>query len=82
MFALTTIDNPYNPFTDFTSWNLFDVEKGYNTCCRLARVTFTSDEFSEQENEKEVERAIDEFIKNDFLGIYRKISDNSEEATK
>ena len=45
--ALTTIDNPYNPFEEFTSWFLFDVTKGYNSCAYLGRVAQTSDQFSD-----------------------------------
>ena len=76
-FMLTTIDNPFDPFEQFTNWFLFDVEKGYNTCSYLARISRISDEFSEQENNKEIERAIDEIIKYDFMGIYRKVKRNN-----
>ena len=76
-FMLTTIDNPFDPFEQFTNWFLFDVEKGYNTCSYLARISRISDEFSEQENNKEIERAIDEIIKYDFMGIYKKVKRNS-----
>ena len=34
---ITTIDNPFDPFEQFTSWFMFDVEKGYNCCSRLMR---------------------------------------------
>ena len=44
--ALTTFDNPYDPFDDFTSWFLFDVQKGYNSCAYLARIAKISDELS------------------------------------
>ncbi len=71
--ALTTIDNPFNPFDDFESWFLYDVEKGYNTCGYLGRIARISDQLSEEENNEEVERAIDEIIKYDFLNIYKKI---------
>lgn len=70
---LTTFDNPYDPFEQFTSWFLFDVEKGYNTCGRLARIAKLSDEFSEQETDNEITRAIDEIIKYDFMNIYKKV---------
>lgn len=70
---LSTIDNPYNPFIDFDSWLRFDMEKGYNSCGYLARIARTSDQFSEEENNREIERAIDEIIKYDFMNIYTKV---------
>ena len=72
-FRLTTVDNPYDPFEQFDSWFLFDVEKGYNTCAYLGRIARLSDQLSEEENDKEVERAIDEIIKYDFMNIYKKV---------
>ena len=72
-YMLTTIDNPFDPFEQFTSWFLFDVEKGYNTCSYLARIAKTSDQFSEKENDEEIERAIDEIIKYNPLNIYKKV---------
>ena len=72
-FMLTTIDNPFDPFEQFTSSFLFDVEKGYNTCSRLARIANISDELSEKEVDEEIERAINEIIKYDFMNIYKKV---------
>ena len=70
---LTTFDNPFDPFEQFTSWFLFDVEKGYNTCSYLGRIVKYSDDLTQQEIELETERAIDEIIKYDFLNIYKKV---------
>ena len=70
---LTTIDNPFNPFDDFMNWYLFDVEKGYYTCSKLARLTNTTDEMTQIEESEEIERAIDELIKIDPLDIYTKV---------
>ena len=72
-YRLTTIDNPYDPFEDFKKWFLYDVEKGYNTCGYLARITRTSPELSDEENTEEINRAIDEIIKNDFMNIYKRV---------
>lgn len=71
--ALTTFDNPYNPFEQFDSWNRFDMEHDYCTCAYLGRIARTSDQFTEQENDVEIERAIDEIIKYDFRNIYKKV---------
>lgn len=70
---LTTVDNPFDPFEQFTSWFMFDEEKGYHTCSYLGRIARTSDQLSEEENELENERAIDEILKYDFRNIYKKV---------
>ena len=68
---LTTFDNPYNPFDEFTSWFMFDEEKGYHSCAYLGRIAKTSEQLSDEENAQEIERAIDEIIKYDFQNIYK-----------
>lgn len=70
---LTTIDNPYDPFDDFNSWFMFDIEKGYNSCAYLARIAKLSDDMSDVEVSEEKERAIDEIIFYDPLNLYKKV---------
>ena len=70
---LTTVDNPFDPFDNFSSWYMFDVESGYNSCAYFARIAKTSDQFTDLENDEEIERAIDEIIKYDFRNIYVKV---------
>ncbi len=72
--ALTTFDNPFDPFEQFDSWFQFDIEKGYNSCCYLSRIAKTSSRLTEEENDQEIERAIDEIIKYDPMNIYRKVT--------
>ena len=81
-FALTTFDNPYDPFEQFTQWFMFDEEKGYHTTAYLGRIARTSDQFSDEENNDEVERAIDEIIRYDFRNIYRKVSKKANKEIK
>ena len=74
--AITTKDNPFNPTTEFDQWYAFDMDKGYSTCCYLARIARTSDQFTDYENTLEIESAIDEIIKiNQEIGndIYEKV---------
>ena len=72
--GITTFDNPYDPFDQFTLWFLFDVEKGYNTCSYLGRIVKLSEDMTQKEEDEEVERAIDQIIENDFLNIYKKVT--------
>ena len=76
---LTTFDNPYNPFDDFTLWLMYDKEKGYDTCERLARIAKLSDDMSQEEIDAETDRAMDEIIFYDFLNIYKKVWQDSEQ---
>lgn len=79
--ALTTMDNPYDPFEQFDSWYAYDMHMGYNSCAYLARIARTSDQLTDAENEREIERAIDEIIKYDFMNIYRKVVMPAEPAS-
>lgn len=74
--ALTTFDNPYDPFTQFNQWFLYDEEKGYHSTSYLGRIARISDQMSDEENNQEIERAIDEIVKYDFLGIYKKVRES------
>lgn len=73
-YMLTTNDNPFDPFNQFDSWLMYDVDNGYNSCGLLDRVAQTSDSLTEGENEAEIERAIDEIIKYDPLNVYKKVT--------
>ena len=67
---LTTIDNPYNPFVDFSSWYMFDCEKGHNTSARLARIANIDCEMTQKEIDEETERAMNLIAKYDFEDKY------------
>lgn len=70
---LTTVDNPYNPFTQFDEWYVFDTEQGYYTLQYLARITRSSHELSDADQSFAIESAIDEIVNENLLGIYRKV---------
>lgn len=76
-YMLTTFDNPYNPFDQFELWLLFDKEHNYNSCELLARFTNDSTEMSQIEEENDIQRAIDEIIKNDPLNRYTIVFPNT-----
>lgn len=72
---VTTLDNPYDFFTHFDEWYAFDIEKGYNTCAYMARIAKASNEMSEAEYDREIEDAVDEIVKMNLTGNYRKVYD-------
>lgn len=78
---LSTIDNPFNPFEDYSSWLMFDKEKGYDSAERLMRIAKLTDDMTQKEENEEIERAIDEIIKYDILNVYTKVSKTLNEPT-
>ena len=72
-YMLTTVDNPYNPFTQFDDWNAFDMLKGYNTLAYMARVIRYSDELSEADQVLAYQQGINEIVDENPLGLYRKV---------
>lgn len=70
---LTTIDNPFNPFTQFDEWYSFDTLHGYDTLGILARVCVTSDELSDADQSQAIEDAIDEIVTENVYGHHIKV---------
>lgn len=68
---ITTIDNPFNPFEDFASWYDFDMEKGYCSCQRVARLANITDDMTDIEEEAEIERATKRLVEIDPLDIFQ-----------
>ena len=78
LHMLTTVDNPFDPFTDFDGWYGWDTTAGYNTSAYLARIVKTSDELSDADQDLALEQAIDEIVQENILGVYRKVTQKSE----
>ena len=74
---LTTIDNPFNPFTDWDEWFAFDEAAGYHTPALLARVVVSSDELSEVDQEIAFIEGIDEIVRENVSGVHRKVTRES-----
>jgi hypothetical protein len=75
LHMLTTVDNPFDPFTQYTEWSAFDEERGYYTPQLLARICITSSELSETDQDLAIESAIDEIVKYNVSGKHMKVAD-------
>jgi len=71
---LSTLDNPYSPFTQFSEWYEFDTAHNYNSLNYLARIVKDSHELSEVDQLLALEMGIDEIIELNILGIYVKVT--------
>lgn len=67
---LTTVDNPYNPHTDYTNWFIWDTSRHYDTQQMLSAQLIDDDSMSEEEFNDLYDIVANEIIDNDDLGIY------------
>lgn len=72
---VTTMDNPWDFFTQFDEWYEFDTENGYNTCAYVARIANTSHDMSPKEEEEAINKAVDEILRLNITGNYRKVTE-------
>lgn len=71
--ALTTEDNPFDPFDEFDDWYAFDFQNGYHSLEYVARIAKTSNDLPDEDNLAEMERAIDEICYFNLTGNYKKV---------
>lgn len=76
-YMLTTVDNPFDPFTMFDEWLAYDTRMGYNTPSFLARIAKVSDELSEPDQALAIQQAIDEVVSENVSGMWRKVSNET-----
>lgn len=69
---LTTIDNPFDPFEESDNWRRYDEDHGYYTNSLMARCLSVHDEMSDDAFNFQVEQIVDELVKLNLLGIYKK----------
>lgn len=70
--ALTTKDNPYSYFDQQEEWEAYENYTGNRATRMIGRFALTSDDLSVEENQLEIDRAIDEIIKYDAQNIFSK----------
>lgn len=76
-YMVTTIDNPYSPFTQWDEWLALDEAMGYYTPGLLARYTTSSDTLSDVDQSDAINAGIDELIEDNPFGMYRKVTESS-----
>lgn len=81
-YMLTTVDNPYDPFTEWDAWFAWDQAAGYHTAGLLARIAHSSDDLAEADQHVAIQDAIDEIVKENVLGVLRKVKRGEVQALK
>jgi hypothetical protein len=73
MYALTTSDNPYHPIQQFNEWYAFDTRAGHHSLALLARIAKTSDALSPSDEERIIDDAIEEIVRENVSGVHMRV---------
>jgi hypothetical protein len=76
-YMLTTFDNPFDPFTQFDEWFQWDLAAGYNTTQLLARIAIVSPDLSDTDQDQAIQDAIEEIVRENVSGMYKKVLEGS-----
>ena len=80
-YAITTEDNPINPFDDPFMWWFYDeLVLGYGTSQVLGRLALTSGKLSDAENNEAIGDAIDSIILMHGGHLYKKLTRDVDDA--
>ena len=74
---LTTIDNPWNPFTHWREWYTHDMSHGHNTCGLLARVANVSSGLGPDVEQEAIHAAMRSIVTENALGIHAMVTRDS-----
>ena len=72
--VLTTIDNPFNPKTEYEQWKRWDNENGYNTEEYIARLINMEADYEVDDEvllNELTNKVINEILENDTLEVYQ-----------
>jgi len=72
-YLISTSDNPYNPWTQFSEWFVWDETNGYHTCQKLARLCEFTDDLGDTEELLSYYDAAEKMLQYNFTGNYIKV---------
>jgi hypothetical protein len=76
-YMLTTVDNPFDPFSQFDEWLAYDTKMGYHSASFLDRIAKVSSDLSAPDQEKAIQDAIEEIVNENVLGVWKKVARGS-----
>lgn len=72
-FMVTTMDNPWNPFTHYHEWLSYDTHHGYRTQEWLAILSRTSTDLRTEEQNELIDAGVQSLLDIDPYGLHVKV---------